>query len=68
MKDRLRVFAQLSILIGTAPVVAQTVAQSPYDLVRAGNSCDAGTYGNGSALPDPRDLLDAADPIGCSTE
>ncbi len=31
-----------------------------YYLVRAGNSCSPGTYGNGTGMPDPRDLLDAA--------
>ena len=34
-------------------------------LVRAGNACDDGTYGNGSGLLDPRDLLDASTPPSC---
>jgi hypothetical protein len=29
-------------------------------LVRSGNTCGIGTWGNGSLLPDPRDLLDEA--------
>lgn len=32
-----------------------------YYLVRAANTCGAGTYGNGTGSPDPRDLLD--DPL-----
>jgi glucose/arabinose dehydrogenase len=34
-------------------------------LVRAGNVCGPGTYGDGSGSPDPRDALDAAPPPSC---
>lgn len=36
-----------------------------YYIVRAGNGCSNGTYGNGSTLPDPRDALDAAQLPAC---
>ncbi|HXV78173.1 MAG TPA: PQQ-dependent sugar dehydrogenase [Candidatus Polarisedimenticolaceae bacterium] len=36
-----------------------------YYLTRAGNACDAGTFGDGSAPADPRDLLDAGTPPAC---
>jgi glucose/arabinose dehydrogenase len=36
-------------------------------LVRAGNGCGAGTFGDASIQPDPRDLLDATLPPACTT-
>ena len=36
-----------------------------YYLARAENGCAAGTFGNGSGSPDPRDLLDANLPADC---
>lgn len=35
-----------------------------YYLTRARNACGAGTHGNGTPLPDPRDALDAGPPCG----
>lgn len=36
-----------------------------YYLVRAGNTCGAGTFGDAAAAPDPRDSLDASLPPPC---
>jgi hypothetical protein len=36
-----------------------------YYLGRAGNGCGNGTFGDGSAVPDPRDALDATLPPAC---
>jgi hypothetical protein len=40
----------------TAPALGQVL----YYLIRAHNSCSAGSYGNSSLLPDPRDGLDGS--------
>jgi len=37
-----------------------------YYLVRAENACAAGTYGDASGIPDPRDVLDASSPPLCN--
>ncbi len=37
-----------------------------YYLVRAGNACSSGTYGDSAMVPDPRDMLDASSPPACS--
>jgi len=37
-----------------------------YYLSRAENACGAGTFGSGTAQPDPRDSLDAAPPSPCT--
>ncbi len=37
-----------------------------YYLVRAGNACSPGTYGDSGVVPDPRDLLDVSAPPPCS--
>src|SRR5262249_52785580 len=56
-----------------ATCLAGNVADTPYDdatsppppgsgryyLIRAQNACGAGTYGNSSLVPDPRDALDS---------
>jgi hypothetical protein len=61
---------------GDAGCLAAAVADTPYDdtsadpaagdgifrLIRARNTCGAGSYGDSSLLPDPRDALDAASP------
>jgi len=52
------------------PLLADSRAVPPpgdgyYYLVRAGNSCGAGTFGNSSLAPDIRDPLDAALPATC---
>jgi glucose/arabinose dehydrogenase len=36
-----------------------------YYLVRAGNDCGPGSYGDGSELPDPREVLDGGTPPPC---
>jgi glucose/arabinose dehydrogenase len=41
-------------------------ADAYYYLVRAGNTCSAGTYGDSAMVPDPRDLLDASSPPACN--
>ena len=61
---------------GDASCLAAAVADTPYDdtsadpaagdgvfrLIRARNTCGAGSYGDSSLLPDPRDALDATSP------
>ena len=52
------------------PALADTRPDPPrgtgyFYLVRAHNACSEGTFGAGSGLPDPRDLLDAAPPPLC---
>jgi glucose/arabinose dehydrogenase len=42
------------------------VGSGYYYLVRAANDCGAGTFGDGSGSPDPRDALDAASPPPCA--
>ncbi len=39
--------------------------EATYYLVRGGNSCSNGTYGDASISPDPRDALDLALPVNC---
>ena len=41
------------------------VGEAYYYLVRAQNSCGAGTFGNGTPVPDPRDALDQGNRPAC---
>lgn len=45
--------------------VAPSAGNGTYYLVRAGNACSNGTYGNASGPSDPRDALDASSPPVC---
>jgi len=54
-----------------APEMVDTRPDPPrgsgyYYLVRASNACGAGTFGNGTPSPDPRDVLDISLPLACS--
>ena len=56
----------------TGPELTETRPDPPagsayYYLPRAETRCGAGTFGDGSVVPDPRDLIDAALPADCPT-
>lgn len=58
--DACRIASGLTSARADDPRVAPPPGEVRYYLARAGNSCGTGTFGNGTALPDPRDVLDAA--------
>ena len=68
-----RGFASACVLADglTTPAFADAQPDPPpgsgyYYLVRAGNVCSPGTYGDGSGIPDPRDPLDAGPTPPCA--